>query len=60
MNCQPKKRHIKVPQESLLYPIHIDNKKQNEKFLFKCVTRPDLSGVPFKLFRVKDMKITTL
>jgi len=28
--------------------VHVDNKKNNmvfENFLFKCVTRPDLSGV---------------
>jgi len=45
------KRHIKVPKDRLLCPTHINNKKKQvfEKFLIKCVTRPDLSGVPLNL-----------
>ena len=41
-------RHIKVPQDRLLCPPHVDNKKKQvfEKNLFKCVTRPDLTEVP--------------
>jgi len=41
-------RHIKVPQDRLLCPTAIDNKKKqfSENLLSKCVTRPDLSGVP--------------
>ena len=37
------KRHIKVP--------HVENEKKQvfENFLFKCVTRPDISGVPLRL-----------
>jgi len=38
-------RHINVQQDRLLCPTHIDNKKK-WNFLYKCVTRPDLS--PFK------------
>jgi len=40
------KRHIKVPQDRLLCPTHINNKKK-QVFLLKCVTQPDLSRVPF-------------
>jgi len=47
MNCQPIKDYIKVPQDRLLYPLRMDNKKKHvfEKKI-KCVTRPDLSVVP--------------
>ena len=39
-------RHIKVPQYRLLCPTLGDNKEKTgfQKNLFKCVTRPDLSG----------------
>jgi len=49
MNCQLIKDIIKGPQDRLLCPTHLNNKKNQvfENFLFKCVTRPDLSGVPF-------------
>jgi len=49
MNCQLIKDIIKVPQDRLLCPTHVNNKKNQvfENFLFKRVTRPDFSGVPF-------------
>jgi len=42
------KRHIKVPQDTLLCPTHVNNKIKLvfENILFRCVTRPDLSVVP--------------
>ena len=51
MIADKRHRSIKVPQDSRLCPTHIDNKKKQvfEKNLFKCVTRPDLTGVPLTL-----------
>jgi len=42
------KRHITVLQDRLQCPRHVDKKIKQvfENFLFKCVTRPDFSGVP--------------
>ena len=39
-----KKTYIMVPQDKLLCPTHIDNKKKPvfDNFLFRCVTGPDL------------------
>jgi len=43
------KRHNKVhvQQDRLLCHTHVDNKKTQ---VLKCITRPDLSGVPLKWF----------
>ena len=45
------KRPIKVPQDRLLCPTHVDNKNKQvfKKILLRCVTRPDLSGVPLTI-----------
>jgi len=42
------KRHIKVPQDRLICPTHVNNKEKQvfETIPYKCVTRPDLSVVP--------------
>jgi len=51
INCQLIK-DIKVPQDRLLCPIHVDNKNKQifANILFQCVTRPDLSEVPLSCF----------
>ena len=48
------KQHFKVAQVRLLYPTNVDNKKNkfSKKHLFKCVTRPDLSGVPLNYYKL--------
>ena len=47
--CQPITDilRIKVPQDRLQYPTHVDNKKK-QGFFFKCVTQPHPSRVPLK------------
>ena len=54
MNCQPIKDILRYPQDRLLCPTHVDieNKQVFEKNLFKCVTRPALSGVLLKQCKV--------
>jgi len=47
-------RHIKVP---LLCPTHVDSKQVFEHFLFMCVTRADLSGVPLIFMNIFDVII---
>jgi len=46
------KRRINVPQDRLLCPSHAEQQEKVgfEKNRFKCVTRPDFSGVPIRYF----------
>jgi len=43
----------KVLQNRFIYTKYVGNKKVFENFLFKCVTRPDLSGVPLSVLHVQ-------
>ena len=45
MNCQPIKDILRYHKIDC-YALHTSTRPQQEKNLFKCVTRPDLSGVP--------------
>ena len=52
------KRHTKVPQD--YYAQHTSTTRKNqvfEKNNVKCVTRPDLTGVPLKVYPVKLNKV---
>jgi len=35
---------MKVPQDRLLCPTHVNNKKKQVFEIFLCVTQPDISG----------------
>ena len=51
------KRHFKVPQDRLLWPTNVDKRKNRflKKSLLKCVTRPDLGGVPLIIYIFKSI-----
>ena len=55
------KRHIGCHRHRLLCPTHAGSKKKQvfETNLFKCLTRPDLSGVPLNVSTLQTIENTS-